>query len=288
MHDRSLDHLHVHFATEVATVALILTQVVPITLSMTVHGPDEFYNVDMYHLTEKIAAARFMVCISLFAQSQLMKLSRGEDWQKLEISRLGVDCRHFRPSSTERADGPVQILCVGRLVSTKGQRILIEAVERLLHRGDSLRLCLVGDGPDRKSLELLAQERKLSKYIHFAGSLNQDHIRGYYEAADIFALASFAEGIPVVLMEAMAMEIPCVATCINGIPELIRNEVDGLLVTASDVEGMANALSRLIHDPVLRRSLGRAGRLRVQQSYELCGSVDRLAELFERRLEQPQ
>ncbi len=120
--------------------------------------------------------------------------------------------------------------------------------------------------------------------VEFAGSVNQDNIQSYYKNADVFALASFAEGIPVVLMEAMAMEIPCVATRINGIPELIEDGVNGLLVAPSDVSGLAAALEKLMDSEELRRTLGSAGRIRVQQEYELSQSADRLAEVFQRRL----
>jgi colanic acid/amylovoran biosynthesis glycosyltransferase len=284
---RALTHLHVHFATPAATVALILTRIAPVTLSITVHGPDEFYDVPGYYLAEKIAAARFLVAISFFAQSQLMKLTPGPQWHKFEVARLGVDCSHFAPRPSRSSPippAPFQILCVGRLVSTKGQRILIAAVARLVAAGRSVRLHLVGDGPDRAALEALVAGERLAEHVLFAGAVNQDRIQHFYAAADLFALASFAEGIPVVLMEAMAMEIPCVATSINGIPELIRDGVDGLLVAPSDVDGLAAALARLIDQPALRLSLARAGRLRVLESYQIAASADRLAAIFTHRL----
>ena len=288
MQERSFDHLHVHFATPAATVALILTHMVPVTLSMTVHGPDEFYDVPGYHLKEKIATALFVACISFFAQSQLMKLTPGENWDKFDLARLGVDCDHFLARPFRASPATFQILCVGRLVSSKGQQVLIKAAERLVEAGRQFQLRFVGDGPDRGELERMVRERGLSTQIFFEGAINQDQIQRYYVAADIFALASFAEGIPVVLMEAMAMEIPCIATCINGIPELIRNGVDGLLVAPSDIEGMASALGRLMDDATLRESLGKAGRLRVQQNYNLSKSADRLTDVFRRRLGQAQ
>jgi glycosyltransferase involved in cell wall biosynthesis len=114
--------------------------------------------------------------------------------------------------------------------------------------------------------------------------VNQTAIRRFYEAADVFALASFAEGIPVVLMEAMAMEIPCVTTWITGVPELIRNEIDGLLVAPSDAQGLANSILRLMNDPELRQRIGKAGRPRVEQHYKLSDSALRLADIFRRRL----
>jgi glycosyltransferase involved in cell wall biosynthesis len=284
MAERSLKHLHVHFATPAATVALILTRMMPVGLSITVHGPDEFYDVPGYYLAEKIAAAKLVVCISFFAQSQLMKLTPGRNWGKFDLARLGVDCEHFGARPFVASPEVFEVLCVGRLVSTKGQRILIAAVEELIRAGRRVRLRLVGDGPDRKELEALVQERGLGDAIRLEGSINQDRIQEFYQRADVFALASFAEGIPVVLMEAMAMEIPCVATRINGIPELIRDGVDGILVAPSDVAGLVEAMARLMDDAELRGALGKAGRRRVLEGYEIGRSADRLAEVFGSRL----
>jgi glycosyltransferase involved in cell wall biosynthesis len=284
LQSRSLNHLHVHFATQAATVALILTHIVPIGLSITVHGPDEFFDVPGHFLPEKIAASRFVACISFFARSQLMSLTPGLEWHKFDVARLGVDCDHFLPRPFRASPECFEVLCVGRLVSTKGQRILIEAVAQLIEGGRKIRLRFVGDGPDRKHLEDLVGQKNLMSQILFEGSINQDRIQEFYMAADIFALSSFAEGIPVVLMEAMAMEIPCVATSINGIPELIRDGVDGLLVAPSDVYSLSAALIRLMDETALRESLGKAGRLRVQQNYEISKSADRLADIFRHRL----
>jgi len=284
MHERDLHHLHVHFATPAATVALILSTVAPVSTSITVHGPDEFYDVSAYSLRQKVEAARFVLAISFFAQSQLMKLVPGGFWHKFEISRLGVDTSVFQPLAHEDQTKPFTILCVGRLVSTKGQRILIEAVSRLAHEGRNLHLVLVGDGPDRTDLERLVAVKGLAATVELTGSINQDHIQQYYRDADVFALASFAEGIPVVLMEAMAMQIPCVSTRINGIPELIDDGINGLLVAPSDVDGLAAALARLMDSPDLRAKLGVAARERVHEQYELAKSADHLAEIFRRRL----
>lgn len=283
MSERGLHHVHVHFATPAATVGMMAAMTGGATFSMTVHGPDEFYDVSKYALREKIAAAKFVVAISYFAQSQLMKLSPMEQWKKFEVSRLGVDSSQFAPRELRREPGKLRVLCVGRLVAAKGQGILIRAVARLREAGREVELTLVGDGPDREHLEQMVAVRGLEG-VRFTGSVNQDHIRELYQGADVFALASFAEGVPVVLMEAMAMEIPAVSTRIAGIGELIENGVDGVLVAASDVEGLAKMLAELMDDAEWAERLGRAGRAKVQREYELGPSVDRLAEIFVRRL----
>ena len=284
----NLKHVHVHFANPASTVAMIAARVFPLSFSLTVHGPDEFYDSARMLLKEKVAAASFICCIGYFARSQLMKLSSPSDWSKLVVTPLGVNPEVFGPAILAPADRPssdnFEILCVGRLVPAKGQHILLEAVAELIRRGHKVRLRLVGDGPDRASLERAAMVAGLTQQLHLAGAVNQDEIQEHYRAADVFALASFAEGIPVVLMEAMAMEVPCVTTFVAGIPELIVNERDGLLVMPSDVGGLTDALERLIIDRETRARLGVAGRRRVLDKFDLKRNVERLAEVFVERL----
>lgn len=285
MSRQGLEHLHVHFATPASTVGLIASRSFPITLSLTVHGPDEFYDALGYHLTEKIMGADFVCCIGNYARSQLMKLSPVSQWHKLEIAPSGVDPEIFAPRPFRNEPKPFEILCVGPLVPGKGQRILLAALARLDAAGREVHLRLVGDGADRGSLQEEVTARSLGSRVKLEGAVNQDRMRQLYATADVFALASFAEGIPVVLMEAMAMEIPCVATFITGIPELIRDGVDGLLVEPSDDEALADAIGRLIDDPALRQRLGRAGRRKVMAKYHLQRNTDRLATIFRRRLQ---
>ena len=281
MESQRLRHLHVHFATAASTVGLIASRIFPIGFSFTVHGPDEFYDAAGYRLAEKIAGASFVICIGYFARSQMMKLSPACEWRKFEIAPLGVDPEVFAPMtlSDPSAEG-FEVLCVGRLVPAKGQHVLIAAVDRLVKAGRDLRLRLVGNGPDRDSLEREVARRGLVDRVSFAGAVNQDHIREFYGDADAFVLASFAEGIPVVLMEAMATEVACIATAIAGIPELIRNGIDGMLVAPSDERALADAIDSLIKDPAMRRRLGAAGRQRVIERYNLNCNVARLARIF--------
>ena len=273
-------HLHVHFATAASTVGLIASRIFPIGFSFTVHGPDEFYDVTKYRMVEKIAGASFVVCIGYFARSQLMKLSPFAQWNKFEIAPLGVDPGVFKPDQRESLKERFEVLSVGRLVSAKGQQILIAAVDLLVKSGRHLHLRMVGDGPERKSLECEVARRGLCDRTTFEGASNQDQIREHYSAADAFVLASFAEGIPVVLMEAMAMEIACISTAVAGIPELIRNGIDGLLVEPSDERGLAAAIDSLINDFALRQRLAAAGRSRVIEKYNLDNNVARLAHIF--------
>jgi glycosyltransferase involved in cell wall biosynthesis len=284
MRRRRLTHLHVHFATEAAMVGMLSVQLAEASLSITVHGPDEFYDAPGYRLREKIEACKFLCAIGDYARSQLMKLSAPEHWEKIEVVRLGVDPALFALPPVRPAPEKFEILCVGRLVPAKGQHILLAAAAELVAHGRKFLIRFVGNGPDLASLERAVAKAELQDYVRFEGAVNQDRIRDYFERASAFALPSFAEGIPVALMEAMAMQVPCVTTWITGIPELIRNEVDGLLVAPSDTLALAAALERLMEDDDLRRRLGESGRARVIAQFHLQHNVERLAELFTRRL----
>ncbi len=276
-----LTHVHSHFTS---TVCLVAARVFPVTMSITIHGPEEFNDPEGFLLSEKVRASSFICAISNFARSQLMRYSASEDWDKLEVSPLGVDPSVYAPRPPREAPSPFEVICVGRLAPVKAQHVLIAAIERLVKQGRDVHLRLVGDGPDRASLERAVAARGLKAGIHFEGWRNQPEVLALYQRADLFALASFAEGVPVVLMEAMAMEIPCVATRINGIPELIRDGVDGLLVSPSDEEEMADAIARMMDDAALRVRLGEAGRRRVCEKYDLARNTARLADIFSRRL----
>jgi glycosyltransferase involved in cell wall biosynthesis len=284
MEREKLTHLHVHFATPAASVGLLTKTMFPIGYSFTVHGPDEFYDAPGYRLTEKLQGADFVIGISHYARSQIMKLSPVEHWNKYEVCRLGVDPDRFTPADPRQVGEMFELLCVGRLTPAKGQHILLGALRRLLDAGRKTRLTLVGNGPDRGSLESQVQRLGLSDAVVFTGAVNQDRILAYYAQADAFVLPSFAEGLPVVLMEAMAMAVPCVTTQITGVPELIENGVNGSLVAASDIEGLAQAIGFLIDHPEESRRLGLAGREKVLQDYRLDLSVSRLAEIFAGRL----
>jgi len=244
-----------------------------------VHGPDEFYDVEKFYLRQKVEHAKFILCISNYCRSQLMRNSAPEHWDKMHVVRLGVDLNVFSPMREQpKADQVREILCVGRLVPSKGQLILLRACAILHSKGCPIRVRLVGDGPDREHLEAFAKRENIPAI--FEGAKTHEETRRLLGQADVFALASFAEGVPVALMEAMAMEVPCVSTVIAGIPELIRDGLDGLLVPASSTESMAGALERLVEDPLLRRSIAVAGRKRVHDLYNLAENVSLLASVL--------
>ncbi len=274
-------HLHVHLGSQAATVGMYVHHILGSGLSITVHGPDEFYDVQGQYLAQKVAAADFVCCISHFARSQLMKCSPYAHWSKLVVSRLGVDPQLFAPHRRRFATPEVfEILCIGRLTPAKGQHLLIDAIDRLVQQGWRVRLRLVGGGADEASLKRRAAEIENPHAILFEGAVNQNGIRALYAKADLFCIASFAEGIPVVLMEAMAMGVPCVTTRIAGISELVRDGVDGLLVSPSDLDGLVEALAKLMSDDILRERIAESGRARVLEQYDLRKNVETLASIF--------
>ena len=281
MRRKRLPHVHTHYA---ATVGLLISHIFPVTLSITFHGPGEFVNPAGSHLGEKVAASLFSCAISRYGASQLMAVAKCTDWPKLEITPLGVDLEEFSPRPFRPAPSPFQMVSVGRLAPVKGQHVLIAAVERLAKSGHCFVLRLAGDGPDLPALQQDVHARGLSECVIFEGNLNQDQLRGLYRQSDVLVLPSFAEGLPVVLMEAMAMAIPCVASWVDGIPEIITHEVDGLLIPPGDAEALANAIARLMDDVDLRQMLGQRARAKVLEKFNLERNVARLAAVLRQRL----
>jgi colanic acid/amylovoran biosynthesis glycosyltransferase len=277
MRRQNLVHLHMHFTS---TVGLLAGRLAPLRLSATIHGPAEFDDPAGFYLAEKIRAFQLLCTISEYGRSQLMKFSEPAEWTKFHVARLGVDPALYAPRPFRENPSPIEILFVGRLAPVKGPQVLIAAMDRLIQQGHHVRLRFVGDGPERAALERSVNERGLNPHVNFEGWRNAEQVRALYQQADIFALPSFAEGIPVVLMEAMAMEIPCVTTRITGIPELIRDQVDGLLVAPANAEELAAAIARLMDDPELRRRIGRAARQRVVEDYDLRRNTAQLAQIF--------
>jgi colanic acid/amylovoran biosynthesis glycosyltransferase len=284
MRRNGLAHLHMHFTS---TVGLLAARIAPLRLSVTIHGPDEFTDPRGFYLAEKIRAFHLLCTISEYGRSQLMRFAEQSQWSKFRVARLGVDPALYAPRPFRESPSPFEILFVGRLAPVKGLFILMAALDRLVHQGRSVRLRIAGDGPDRAELQRSVTERGLNPQVIFEGWQNADSVRAFYRDADLFVLPSFAEGIPVVLMEAMAMEIPCVTTRITGIPELIRDQMDGLLVAPSSEEELAAAVARLMDDSRLRRELGESGRQRILENYDLRRNTAQLGSIFREFIQVP-
>lgn len=280
MHQRKLANLHVHFGNAGATVGVLAKTLTGCHLSYTIHGPDEFDDVPGQQLALKMRAADAVVCISQFARGQLMRISAPQDWAKLQVCRLGVDPRQFAFSVPLAAAQKVSLLCVGRLTPAKGQVLLVQACAQLRDAGVDFHLKFVGEGPDRARIEAAISAHRLQQHITLTGALTQDGVRSALAKADVFVLPSLAEGIPVVLMEAMSSGVPCISSPVNGIPELIEHQRTGLLATAGDVDNLAQQLLALSCNPGQRQSMALAARQKVEQHFHLANNVLQLSRIF--------
>ncbi|CAL8968646.1 D-inositol-3-phosphate glycosyltransferase [Propionicimonas sp. T2.31MG-18] len=270
-------HVHAHFANngaDVARAAIAHARSVDPDggwrWSFTMHGPTEFEAVERFDLAGKVASADRVACISDFTRSQLMRLSDPADWTKLEVVHMSVDTDRFVPPPDARAQGDaLRILDVGRLVPEKGAPVLLDAVSLLVERGVPVEVRLVGSGDLGEDLARTITSRGLSDVVTLVGPVGQDEILSEYHWADVFCLPSFQEGLPVVLMEAMATCLPVVTSTINGIPELVRDGANGYLLPPGRADLLADALERLAADPALRASLGERARADVVAGFSL-------------------
>ncbi len=272
MQASGLRHVHVHLANNGADVARLA---VPLgsevyggdwSWSMAMHGPTEFSDVTGYDLAAKVRAASFVACISDYCRSQLMALVDPSHWGKLALVRMSVDADRFAVAHRDTSpDRPLRVLFVGRLVPEKGPHVLVEAAS-LLPEG-SVEVRVVGDGPLREALQQDVDARGLGTAVTLVGPLGQEDLPAQYAWADVFALPSFAEGLPVVIMEAMAAGCVVVTTQIAGIPELVETGVTGVLVAPGRADALAEALVDVGADTELRRRLALAGAERVRATY---------------------
>lgn len=280
MQRQSLAHLHVHFGNAGASVGVLVKQLNNCHLSYTIHGPDEFDDVPGQQLAFKMQAADVIVCISQFARSQLMRISAPADWPKFRVCRLGVDASVFQAKPRTLVAAVPQLVSIGRLTPAKGQVLLIQACAQLRERGVPFHLTMVGDGPDRGRVESEIAKLRLQEHVTLTGSLTQAGVREALARADAFVLPSLAEGIPVVLMEAMASYVPCISTPVNGIPELIEHGHTGLLATPGDVDSLVTQLKLLCTDAELRQRMALAAYAKVTSQFDLFTNVRALGGVF--------
>jgi glycosyltransferase involved in cell wall biosynthesis len=280
LRDQKVDHLHNHFANSSCSLSTLAAAMAGVPLSFTMHGPAIFYEPKFWRIDLKIAAAKFVSTISHFCRSQAMAFSDPDHWGKLRIVHCGIDPAWFPPPEYDpgRHEGVgSRLLYVGRLAAVKGLPVLLDAMTRL---PDAVRLTVVGDGEDRDWLERRTTELGLEGRVDFVGYRSQSQVREHLRQTDAFVMSSFAEGVPVVLMEALAAGVPVVATQIAGVPELVEHEVTGLLVSPGDAGALADAVGRLLDDPGLRTTLATAGRDRVFSEYDINAEAAWLAQLF--------
>ena len=296
-------HVHCHFATHPALAGFLIHRLTGIPYSFTAHGSD--LHVERRMLCQKIAESAFAVTISRSNAAVIAK-ECGGSVPKLQVIRCGVDLRRFRPAderdaapdATDAPTGvttdaelavpgrPASITCIGTLHEVKGQRHLIAALATLAERGINVCCRFVGDGPDRVELEGLVDKLGLRGSVEFLGQRMRSDVLELLAETDILVAPSVPtsggkrEGLPVVLIEAMAAGVPVVASHLSGIPELVENEVTGLTVPPGDPAAIADALTRLLADRPLRQRLARAGRERIETEYDLDRNAARLVGLF--------
>lgn len=276
-----IDHLHVHFGTNSATVGMFVNRLIGIPWSFTAHGPEEFDRPFGIGLAKKIAGAKFVVAISSFGRSQLWRWTSSSQWKKIHIVRCGLDAAFLEGKLTpipKRA----RLVCVGRLCEQKGQLLLIAAARILKKRGIAFELVFAGDGPMRRDIEAAATASGLADCISITGWVSSRRVREEIEQARALVLPSFAEGLPVVIMEALALERPVVSTMVAGIPELVTPGETGWLVPAGDVEALAQAIAEVLSlAPKALAAMGKRGRQRVLAAHDAATEAAKLKLLFE-------
>jgi glycosyltransferase involved in cell wall biosynthesis len=279
---KRVEHLHNHIGEGSASVAMLASLLSDIPFSMTIHGPSEFDRPTQLALGEKIHRAAFTVGVSEFTRSQLYRWSNPADWPKIHVVHCGLDGTFLDCGATSIPD-TLRLICVGRLTEQKGPLVLLEAVQRLAAEGLMLELILVGDGPLRQPIEELVDRLGLQKHVRLAGLQGSEAVRDEIIGARALVLPSFAEGLPRVLMEAMALGRPVISTYVAGIPELVVPGLCGWLVPAGSVEALVQAMrDALLSSTTDLEHLGRAGAARAAQRHDGNIEMAKLAALITR------
>jgi glycosyltransferase involved in cell wall biosynthesis len=273
-------HLHAHFGTNATEVAMLVHALGGPPYSFTVHGPEEFDKPEFLGLNEKIRRAAFVVAISSYGRSQLFRWAAYSSWPKIEVVHCGLEVGFAKGDEPDVPDVR-RIVCVGRICEQKGQLLLVEAARVLARKGVSLEVVLVGDGELRAEVEASAQRSGLHAAVRVTGWLSGDAVRAQILSARALVLPSFAEGLPVAIMEAMALRRPVITTTVAGIPELVRAGQHGWLCAPGDVAALTDAIEECLATPIdtLRR-MGVAARERVLERHDVDKAARKLAGLF--------
>jgi len=275
-----VSHVHAHFGTNSATVVMLCYLLGGPKYSFTVHGPEEFDKPEYISLGEKIKHAAFVVAISSFGKSQLFRWIPYALWNKVKIVHCGLD-KDFYSIDIATPKQNKKLVCVGRLCEQKGQLLLVEAAVKLAKGGEDFQLILAGDGPMRADVEALIEEHNLSSKIIITGWISSNRVQKELLECTALVLPSFAEGLPVVIMEAMALGRPVLTTYIAGIPELVIHKENGWLVPAGSLDALVSTMQELLHstDEVIS-AMGEKGRERVIQRHNIDIEAAKLASFF--------
>lgn len=277
---RGVRHLHAHFGTNPATVAWLCRALGGPSYSFTVHGPEDFDRPESLGLAEKVRGASFIVAVSDYSRSQVLRCLEPKEWEKVRVVRCGVDGKFLHGADPGAVDRP-RLVCVGRLTKEKGQLLLLEAAGGLAREGVEFELVLVGDGDYRAPIEARIREEGLAGRVRLTGSLDGAGVRREILEARCLVLPSLVEGLPVVIMEALGLGRPVISTFVGGIPELVVSNVNGWLVPAGSVEALKGAMrDALSRSPEILLELGRAGRRRVLESHDAAKEAAKLAAFY--------
>ena len=278
--DWRIDHVHCHFATNPVAVAMLCRVLGGPSYSFTVHGPQEFDQATTLWYADKVRHAKFVSTITHFAVSQLYRWTDFIDWPKIHIVRCGVNDTFLTTPQVPVPAAP-RLLNIGRLSEQKGQLLLVEAAAILKKQNVAFTLDLVGDGEMRPEIEKRIAHHGLQQHVRLLGWQNETQVRDHLQHSRALVLASFAEGLPVVLMEALALGRPAICTAIAGVPELIETGVSGWLVPAGSVEDLSTTMRQAVEAPVeTLHAMGQAGRERVRERHDVRTEARKLAELF--------
>ena len=274
------EHLHVHFATNPAAVALFCRLLGGPPYSITVHGPEEWDRPEALSLQEKYEGARFVVAVTDFGRCQVYRWTALAYWPNVHVVRCGVD-EAFLKADPEPVPETNKLVLVAGLVEQKGHLLLIQALAKVRDAGGDFRMVFVGDGHLRPVLEAEVKRLGLTGRVEFAGWQSNAQVREHLRTARALVMPSFAENLPVAMMEALVMGRPVIGTYIAGVPELVESGVNGWLVPAGNVDATADAILRLLRTPAdeLTR-MGRAGAERVRLRHDANREATRLSLLF--------
>ncbi|RII77502.1 glycosyltransferase [Pseudomonas monteilii] len=273
-------HVHAHFGTNSTEVVMLTNQLGGPAYSFTVHGPEEFDKPQFLHMGEKVRRAAFVAAISSYGRSQLFRWVAHEHWPKVKVVHCGLE-RGFHEVAPVDVPSVPRLVCVGRLCEQKGQLLLLEAARQLAAQSIDFELVLAGDGEMRQQIEALIARHGLQQRVRITGWISSARVREEILAARALVLPSFAEGLPVVIMEAMALRRPVLTTYVAGIPELVRPGENGWLFPAGAVDELAEAMADCLCQPadVLQR-MGEAAYQRVLQRHDIDTEAARLAAYF--------
>lgn len=275
-------HIHSHFGTNSATVAMLTRAMDGPSYSFTVHGPEEFDAPAALSLGDKMVHAAFTVAISNFGRSQLCRWVDHAHWPRLKVVHCGIDPARFPPPDPV-APGVPRLVSIGRFSEQKGQLVLIEAMAQIVKAHPNAHLTLIGDGDLRPQIEVAIKQYDLQRNITLSGWLSEDDVRTELSHAQALVMPSFAEGLPMVIMEAMAAGRPVIATYIAGIPELVQPGTTGWLVPAGDAKAVAQAVDDLAKcDTEALTQMGKAGRARALDRHDVQKEAAKLAAHFAR------